>query len=320
MILDDMLSKQEIIVLDGANGGEIDRLGGTMDPAAWCGPTTKTNPEVVRQVHELYLKVGANVVTANTFANCRHVLASAGLGDETASITRRAVELAREAVNEVAPDRPVAIAGSMSNHVAWIPGTFSPDPQFLPTPAEHGANQRELAEALAEAGVDLIITEMMTDIDDASRVVEAATETGLPVWVGLSCSLLPDGNVVAWDMHTEEPPDRLDPDHAKNETKPFTPIIEALMSFEPQAMGIMHTKVDTIGAGLKALFEHWSGPVMAYPEATGAGQVDPDSFAAHCRSYVEGGVQIIGGCCGTSVGHILAMVGELPDAIGPRPA
>jgi|TARA_Y100000031_G_scaffold135826_1_gene159421 S-methylmethionine-dependent homocysteine/selenocysteine methylase len=319
MILDDMLSKQEIIVLDGAIGGEIDRLGGAMDPTAWCGVTTKTHPEVVRQVHELYLKVGVNVVTANTFANCRHVLASAGLADETVSITARAVELAREAVNEAAPDRPVAIAGSMSNHVAWIPGTFSPDPQFLPTPAEHAANHRELAEALAEAGVDLIITEMMTDIDDASRVVQAATETGLPVWVGLSCSLLPDGGVAAWDMHIEEPAERLDPDHAKKETKPFTPIIEALMSFEPQVMGIMHSKVDTMGAGLKA-FEHWSGPVMAYPEATGAGKVDPAAFAAYCRSYVEGGVQIIGGCCGTSVGHILAMVGELPNAIGARPA
>jgi methionine synthase I (cobalamin-dependent) len=178
MILDKKLGKQDIIVLDGAIGSEIARLGGAMDSAAWCAIANKTHPEVVRRVHEEYIRAGADVVTANTFANCRHVLAGSGLADETVGITTRAVELAREAVNEVAPDRPVAVAGSMSNTRAWIPGTFSPDPRFLPTPAEEAANYREMAETLATAGVDLILMEMMRDIDHASMVTAAAVETG----------------------------------------------------------------------------------------------------------------------------------------------
>ncbi len=320
MILDDMLSNQEIIVLDGAIGGEIDRQGGRMDPAAWCGVTTKTHPDVVRRVHEGYIRAGANVVTANTFANCRHVLASAGLADETVSITARAVELAREAENEVAPDRPVAVAGSMSNNVAWIPGTVSADPQFLPTRAEEAANYREMAETLATAGVDLILLEMMTDVDRASLVTAAAIETGLPVWIGVSCSLLADGSVGAWDMHTEEPADRLAADHARSETKPLAVLVDAMMSFEPQVMGIMHSTVDAMGAGLEVLFQYWPGPAMAYPETAAAHAVEPAAFAAYCRDWVEGGVQIIGGCCGTSIEHTRAMVGALPDALGPRRA
>lgn len=177
MILDSKLSKQEIIVLDGAVGGEIARMGGAMDAAAWCAVANKTHPEVVRRVHEQYIRAGANVVTANTFATCRHVLAGAGLADEAVSITARAVELARQAVNEVAPDQPVAVAGSMSNNVAWIPGTYSPDRRFLPTPAQEAANYREMAETLATAGVDLILMEMMTHVDQASLVTEAAIET-----------------------------------------------------------------------------------------------------------------------------------------------
>jgi methionine synthase I (cobalamin-dependent) len=106
-----------------------------MNAAAWCGVANKTHPEVVRRVHEEYIRAGADVVTANTFATCRHVLAGAGLADEAPRITARAVELAREAVEVVALDRPVAVAGSMSNNVAWIPGTFSPDPRFLPSRA-----------------------------------------------------------------------------------------------------------------------------------------------------------------------------------------
>ncbi len=320
MILDSKLSKREIIVLDGAIGSEIARLGGVMDAAAWCGVANKTHPEVVRRVHEEYIRAGADVVTANTFATCRHVLAGAGLADEAVSITARAVELAREAVNEVAPGRPVAVAGSMSNNVAWIPGTVSPDPRFLPTRAEEAANYREMAEALAAAGVDLILMEMMSDIDHASLVTAAAVETGLPVWIGVSCSLLADGSAGAWDMHTEEPADRLATDHAKPEIKPLAPVIDALMSFEPQVMGIMHSTVDAMGAGLEVLFQHWRGPVMAYPEAAAGHAVEPAAFAAYCRDWVEGGVQIIGGCCGTTIEHIDAMVGELPDAIGARPA
>ncbi|HJN52823.1 MAG: homocysteine S-methyltransferase family protein [Pseudomonadales bacterium] len=320
MILDSKLSKREIIVLDGAIGSEIARLGGVMDAAAWCGVANKTHPEVVRRVHEEYIRAGVDVVTANTFATCRHVLAGAGLADEAVSITARAVELAREAVNEVAPGRPVAVAGSMSNNVAWIPGTVSPDPRFLPTRAEEAANYREMAEALAAAGVDLILMEMMSDIDHASLVTAAAVETGLPVWIGVSCSLLADGSAGAWDMHTEEPADRLATDHAKPEIKPLAPVIDALMSFEPQVMGIMHSTVDAMGAGLEVLFQHWRGPVMAYPEAAAGHAVEPAAFAAYCRDWVEGGVQIIGGCCGTTIEHIDAMVGELPDAIGARPA
>ena len=122
MVLDDKLAAGDAIVLDGATGTEIARLGGEMNPAAWCAVANRDHPDTVRQVHESYLEAGADVVTTNTFATCRHVLEGAGLGDETVAINRRAVELAREARNRVAPDRPVAIAGSMSNTVAWLPG------------------------------------------------------------------------------------------------------------------------------------------------------------------------------------------------------
>lgn len=287
-----------------------------MDAAARCAVANKTHPEVVRRVHEQYIRAGANVVTANTFATCRHVLAGADLADEAAGITARAVELAREALNEVAPDRPVAVAGSMSNTVAWIPGTYSPDPRFLPTREQEAANYREMAGALASAGVDVILMEMMSDIDRASLATAAAIETGLPVWVGISCSLLADGSAGAWDMHTEEPADRIDAGHARPKPKSLAPVIDALMSLGPQVMGIMHSRVDAVGPGLEVLSQHWDGPVMAYAETAGTHTVAPDAYAAHCRDWVEGGVQIIGGCCGTTIDHIRAMVGALPDAVG----
>ena len=324
MILDNKLSNKEIIVLDGATGSEIARLGAEMNSSAWCGVANKTHPDIVRQVHEEYIHAGADIVTANTFSTSRHILASAGLADETVSINTRAVELAREAVHNVSPERPIAVAGSMSTMRAWVPGTVSPDPRFLPTSEEEFNNYQEVAHTLAKSGVDLILMEMMSDIDRSSLAISAAMETGLPVWIGTSCTLSDDGSVSAWNQHSEEPATRLSPDHLRAEDKSYDTLIETMLPFQPQVMGVMHSTIETTNAGLQTLYEHWQGPIMAYPETSSevrkgiSEQVEPSSFASHCHDWVESGVQIIGGCCGTTIEHIRTMVDELSDVISPR--
>ena len=324
MILDNKLSNKEVIVLDGATGSEIARLGAEMNSSAWCGVANKTHPDIVREVHEEYIRAGADVVTANTFSTSRHILAIAGLADETVSINTRAVELAREAVHNVSPERPIAVAGSMSTMRAWIPGTVSPDPRFLPTPEEEFNNYQEVAHTLAKSGVDLILMEMMSDIDRSSLAISAAMETGLPVWIGTSCTLSDDGSVSAWNQHSEEPATRLSPDHLRAEDKSYDTLIEAMLPFQPQVMGVMHSTLETTNAGLQTLYEHWQGPIMAYPETSSevrkgiSEQVEPSSFASHCHDWVDSGVQIIGGCCGTTIEHIRTMVDELSDVLSPR--
>ena len=326
MILDEKLATGDIIVLDGATGTEVARLGGAMDPVAWCAVATRTHPDTVRRVHETYLEAGVDVIITNTFATCRHVLEGAGLGDETVAINRRAVELAREARDRAAPGRPVAVAGSMSNTVAWLPGTIAPDSAYFPSPEREAANYREMADTLAEAGCDLLVMEMMLDVERATRATEAALATGLPVWVGISTSRGPGGRMVGWDIEREEK-GRLPEGHRPPAREPLETIVDALTSLGPQVTGIMHSSVESTTPGLEVLFERWNGPVMAYPEATRRDPanrlarvlVEPEDFASRCRGWVESGVQIIGGCCGTTIRHIRAMVDRLPDRPGPRP-
>ena len=326
MILDRKLAAGDIIVLDGATGTEVARLGGEMNAAAWCAVANLTHPDTVRSVHESYLEAGADVIITNTFATCRHVLEGAGLGDETVAINRRAVELAREARDRVAPGRPVAVAGSMSNTVAWLPGTVAPDPVYLPSPEQEVANYREMAETLAEAGCDLLVMEMMLDVERATRATAAALATGLPVWVGISTSRGPGGRMVGWDTAREEE-GRLPEGYRPPARESLETIVDALTSLGPQVTGIMHSSVESTTPGLEVLFARWSGPVMAYPEATHPDSVsplaripvEPEEFASHCRAWVESGVQIIGGCCGTTIRHIRAMVDRLPDRPGLRP-
>ena len=318
MTLNETLASGATIVLDGATGTEVARLGGRMNSKAWCAEANKTHPDIVRTVHEEYIRAGADVITANTFATCRHVLAGAGLDDETAAINRRAVELAREARVNAAPGRPVWVAGSMSNMVAWVEGTVSPDPRHLPSRDEEAANYREMADILAEAGADLLLLEMMSDIDHASLCLEAALATGLPVWVGVSCSRLPDGSMIGWDIAREEHA-RLADDHKAKTRLPLAEVIAGLMTRGGAVYGIMHSSIEATGPGLDVLNEFWDGPVMAYPETLISNSTinrstetaSPVEFAAACRGWVDSGVQIIGGCCGTTIEHIRAMVAVL---------
>src|SRR3954468_22208252 len=66
------------VLLDGATGTELQRRGVPMDGEAWCALATLTDPDVLRAVHEDYVRLGCDVVTANTFANARHMMARAG--------------------------------------------------------------------------------------------------------------------------------------------------------------------------------------------------------------------------------------------------
>src|SRR3954464_5083152 len=77
------LAAGEVILLDGATGTELQRRGVPMDGEAWCALATLTHPDVLRAVHEDYVRLGCDVVTANTFANARHMMARAGRGADT---------------------------------------------------------------------------------------------------------------------------------------------------------------------------------------------------------------------------------------------
>ena len=90
------LEAGKIIVIDGATGTELERRGATMNDRAWCAMATLTDPALLRQVHEDYIRAGARVITANTFSTNRNMLEPAGLGFRFEELNRRAVnELTR---------------------------------------------------------------------------------------------------------------------------------------------------------------------------------------------------------------------------------
>ncbi|MDH3451056.1 MAG: homocysteine S-methyltransferase family protein [Gammaproteobacteria bacterium] len=307
--LGDRLKNNEIVLLDGGVSTEIQRRGVALDTEVWSGIAHKTHPHTVRQVHEDYIRAGAQVITANTFSTARHVLESIGLGDEAKTINNEAVRLAQAARDNAATGE-VWIAGSMSSS----PGLNNP--RRLAMGKRAAANYRELAEVLAEAGVDLIIAEMMLDFVNAPLVIEAALATGLPVWVGYSAMLADDGvSVMSWRLH-----------NAANTIPPddFGALVETIAPLGGAAAGVMHSLIEHTGPALEILQRHWSGPKLAYAETGRLEKPDwifedictPKAYVAEVERWItEYGVQIVGGCCGTGPEHIRILKERLPHRL-----
>ncbi len=277
----------ERILIDGATGTEIEKRGVPQLDNAWNGGGALSHPDVLRTVHEDYIREGAEIVISNTFATHRHVLIDADVEDQFDQLNRRSVELAIEARDRMAaPD--VLVAGGVSY---WSYTDNWSEPESL------RRNTEEQTQVMANAGADLLMLEMMVDIGSTLVMLEAAQTSGLPVWVGFSCAPDPSGTMTL--LRGGALADALD----------------ALEGREVPLVNIMHTEVEDIDACLDIVQKHWTGPVGVYAHsARWDGQIGifddtipPDIYAHHAQSWLSRGVQVIGGCCGLGVDHIRAL-------------
>ena len=293
------LDRGEVIVLDGAMGTELERRGVPMDDAAWSAAALITHPDTVREVHEDYIRAGADVIITNTFATARHVLEPAEMGEQFRELNTHAVTLAKQA-RENAAARPVFIAGSISTFTARY------DYSYEPRAEKARANYREQAEVLAESGVDVIALEMMRDLEQTTYALEAAVGTRLPIWVGYSCKTTDEGTVVLWDG-----------DHTLAEA------LEQIPTMGASLVSIMHTLSEDTPAALREVTSRWSGPLGAYPHYGEfvmpnwqfIDTVSPEAFAAEAEQWLKLGAQLIGGCCGITPEHIRLLKERLPERL-----
>ncbi len=290
------LAAGDAVILDGGTGTDIEARGVPMDGETWCAEANRTHPDVVRAVHEAYLKAGADVITANTFATSPILFKALGREGEIAEIDAAAVRLAREAVADAGADQ-VAIAGSFSVMRPVAQGADS-SPMFNVGSKELMALFEAKAKGLADLGCDLILMEMMRDCDQSLWATEAAVATGLPVWVGISVQRRHDGRLVGFNRQDWELKD----------------IVTSLMSTGARACLVMHNEMPLTEDALLTIKANWAGPIGAYPESGHFempnwvfGDISPDDFVEQARRWRRVGATILGGCCGIGPGHIAAL-------------
>ena len=281
----------EVVVLDGGVGSELQRVGFPRDRNVgelWGTVALLEAPELAQEVHRRYVRAGADVITTHTWR-------IDGLeAEERRRTARRGVELVRTAAMEL--DRPeTTVAFSV-----W------------PEPLEP-ALALELAEAIAEAGPDLILAETVETIPSDLRfpVFELLLDTGLPLWVSYR-----------WTV--EGPPDLRGQGIPRYAGRPqdadgslMARAAAALEELGVAAVLLNCMPRELIPGMLPLLRGSTSLPVGVYPNLgtyrnpgwSFDDDVTPEAYAADAVRWRETeGAQIIGGCCGTTPEHIAAVV------------
>ena len=288
------------VFIDGATGTEIERRGVPQLDNAWNGGGALSHPDILREVHEDYIRSAADIVISNTFATLKSALRDAGLEQDFVAYNRRGVELACEARANLSADN-VVVAGGIS-HWSWS-GNH-------PTLEELCENAAEQASIMSDAGAELIMLEMMSKMEPMLAVLDGVQRCGLPVWAGLSCKL-----------DSEGVPRLYDGDQTIGE-QTLADAIDVLKGRNVPLLNIMHTEVSYIDACLNVVEDMWPGLVGVYAHSGNYidgkwifnSVINPEDYAVAAEGWHRRGVRLIGGCCGVGPDHIDALVAKLGDS------
>src|SRR5919202_5630724 len=321
------LLKQRIIILDCAMGTMIQRYGLTEEdyrgerfrdyPRELKGNNdllSITQPQIIRDIHEAVLEVGADIVETNTFNSTSIAQADYKMEDLAYELNYEAARVAREAADgytEKTPNKPRFVAGAIgpTNRTA----SLSPDvnnPGFRNVTFDDLKEAyKEAARGLVEGGVDLLLVETIFDTLNAKAAIfaikEYLDEEGLDVPIMISGTITDASGRTLSGQVTEA---------FWNSVRHADPISIGLNC----ALG---------SPELRQYIEELSGiadtHVSAYPNAglpNEFGEYDetPEMMAAEIGEWAENGwLNIVGGCCGTTPEHIKAIADAVSGAL-PR--
>jgi methionine synthase / methylenetetrahydrofolate reductase(NADPH) len=283
------------ILCDGAMGTLLHERGVSID--ACFDELNLTDPVLVTDIHREYIAAGAEIIETNTFGANRFKLDAHGLADRVRDINLRGAKIAREA-REIS-GQPVLVAGSVGPTGRTVEpiGTTAAD-------VVRDAFRHQIG-ALLEGGVDLLIIETISSLDEMCLAIEAAQDVSdLPIVAQMTYG--EDGLTIGGST----PEDVVDTLKLYN-----VAVIGANCSVGPRhTVGVLRRLVRQGGGRLR-----FSGqPNAGWPMQVKDRIVYPSSaeyFAAYTRDALSLGLSIIGGCCGTTPTHIRAMRQAMDEAV-----
>ena len=285
------------LLADGAMGTMLHARGVSFERC--FDELNLTRPAVVGEIHRAYLDAGAELLVANTFGANRYKLGRHGLEARVAEVNQAAVALARRVV--AASYKDVYVAGS----VGPLGVRLAPFGRVKPEQA-YAAFHEQMA-ALVAAGVDLLLIETMSDLHEVAQAVSAAQALrAVPVAASMTftrddCTLLGDSAARVADEMARLGADLIGINCSGGPAQ----VLRLLLVFRERAPAA--TLLVKPNAGWP---EHVDARIM-YPAT-------PEYFGEYALAFVEAGARLVGGCCGTTPGHIAAMRAALDAPPAPR--
>jgi methionine synthase / methylenetetrahydrofolate reductase(NADPH) len=276
-----------ILVTDGAmgtalyaNGIFINRCYDELNLSA---------PALIREVHQDYIKAGAEIIETNTFGANRRRLAAFGLAEKIRPINESGVRLAREAAHDRA-----FVAGAVGPLGGWL------EPLGPTSFAEAREMFREQINVLVEAGVDLLILETFTEINEAREAIFAARQAAGDDLAVIAYVSVEDDGTLRDGTSTEEFTRRL------NEW----PVDAIGLNCSSGPRVILETIEKMAGLTTKPLGAMPNAGVPTAVEGRNIYLCSPEYMAQYARRILQAGARIVGGCCGTTPEHIKQMRSE----------
>jgi methionine synthase / methylenetetrahydrofolate reductase (NADH) len=268
-----------VLVCDGAMGTMLYAKGIFLNRS--FDELNLTQPDLVAEVHQAYVRAGADVIETNTFGANRVKLTPFGLGDRVKAINAQGARIARHAAREQ----------------AYVAGAIGPLGIRIEPWGKTGVDEaeeyfREQAAGLVEGGVDLFVLETFHDLNEITAAIRAVRS-------------LTDAPIVA-QVTTEEDGNTLD--GAPPEV--FVP------QLEEAGATIIGTNCSVGPAGMLETIERMARvahvPLSAQPNAGRPREIEgrnfylssPEYMASYARRFINNGVRLVGGCCGTTPEHV----------------
>src|SRR5438874_45966 len=277
--LSDLLNDGKVHVLDGAMGTMLYSKGFLLNVC--YDELNLKHPKLVQEVHEAYVRAGAEILETNTFGANPLKLRAYGLADDTEQINRMAAELARK-----------ASAGRASVVGAIGPLGVRLEPFGALSREEAFAHFQRQVQGLVAGGVDGFILETFSDVDEIHQALRAVRSiSDLPIIAQMTIG---DDGLTHYGTAPETFAQQLDEWGAD--------VIGVNCSVGPA--GVLEA--------VEKLVKATDRPISAVPNAglpkdVGDRKIylaSPEYMASYARRMIEAGARIVGGCCGTTPEHI----------------
>ncbi len=314
--------EDHVLIYDGAMGTSIQRYDLTADDFGGqqyegCNDyLVITRPDVIEEIHAGFLVAGSEVIETDTFRGNRLTLSEYGLGDQVLTINRAAAQLARRVADRFGEETgiPRYVAGSMGPS-GMLPSSDDPVLSQI-TFDELAEVYYEQAQGLVEGGVDVLLLETSQDILEVRAAIVGINryfaDAGVRVPLQTQITLDTSGRMLFG-----------------------TDIESALTTLEALPIDVIGINCSTgpehMAQPVKFLTEHSTKPISVMPnaglpinvEGEAVYPMQPDPFATMMSEFVDWGVNVVGGCCGTTPEHIEHLIrhvkGDQQARREPRP-
>ena len=251
-----------------------------------------TQPDMIRSIHQEYLNAGAEIIETNTFGGNSFRLGRHGLADKVNEVNRRGAELAREAADafNLKQATEVLVAGSIG------PLGLRIEPLGKTSREEARASFRDQITALVAGGVDLLMLETFGYLEELHQAVLAAREIAPDMPLVAQVTIDEDGNCL----------DGASPETFTSKLNDWgVDVIGCNCSVGPVAMLEAIERIRRLTD--KPLAAQPNAGIPRSIEGRNIYLCSPEYMASYARKFVNAGVNLVGGCCGTTPEHIKAM-------------